>query len=146
MTPACRLRDEELSTEELGPGAHMAKLWAADSPATYSDRGTDPAAADFFPSVGGPRFYYSVTESTEDNYLDSESFEEAVQFEDGWHNTHATDFIVAVKGHLTLEMENGDTGVIRLGGIVQDDVRYRWRLTRDDPAAGIVFSIGASRA
>jgi quercetin dioxygenase-like cupin family protein len=107
----------------------------------------EPGAADFFHPVGGVRLYYSVTEPTEDAYLASETFEERLHSEEGWHTTDTTDLIMALTGELTLEVENGDSRVIRPGDVViQNGVRHRWRLTGDKPAEGIVFFIGANRA
>jgi mannose-6-phosphate isomerase-like protein (cupin superfamily) len=150
------VRDEELTGVELPGVARIVRIWSADGPMTYPDAGTDPAAPDFFPPVGGVRCTVvdlapdgaapeggdaSVVDDLMPGLLDVMEPDER-----GMHCSDTTDLGLVVSGTVVLELDDGAEVTLSAGDlVVQNGTRHRWRNQAEDPARLVFVGIGANR-
>jgi hypothetical protein len=127
------------------PGlGEMAFLWSADQPATYPDSGTDPAAPDIFPPLGGVRF---LAASYAPGVVAPEPIPE-MDIENGdppgMHRTNSQDFAVILSGQVELVHGDGSHVLLSAGDVVvQNGTRHLWRVVGDGPATMAAFIVGA---
>ena len=147
-------------TVSLAPGSEFIPLWGSDEPQVYPDGGENPAAAAWFPPVGGFRFAVFVVPpegaagTPEDMDAALAEFEAKLpgmlatveMDEPGMHTSDTTDFDIVLSGELILELDDGVEVVLRPGDtVVQNGTRHRWRNPGTVPAVGAVVIVGAHR-
>ena len=139
-------------------------MWGGDQPPRFPDDGTAPAAANYFPPLGGFRFWL-FTLPPETSAGESESPIDVVaalpeleaklpglaQYMErdapGMHTTPTIDFEVVLHGEIVLELDDGAEVTLRPGDtVVQNGTRHRWRNEGSMPASLAVFICGALHA
>ena len=147
-------------TIELLPGSEFHRLWAADVPSTFPDDGTNPAAARYFPPVGGFRFGFFTVPPDDGPGLPEDLdvmaaltelerklpglAEYAETDNPGMHTTATVDYGVVVSGQAILELDDGVTVTLNAGdSYIQNGTRHRWSNPGDVPAVIAITLIGA---
>lgn len=157
------LSDAEVEPFEpsLVPGSKWDILWQADSAPTFP-RGGRPGAAplEFFPPVGGFRFFISTTPPGQSaSALADDALEAALaEYErhlpgllgalesDGAHTTDTVDMHLLLSGEVELELDEGARTVLHAGDVfVLNGTRHRWTVHGAQPAVVATFMAGAKR-
>jgi quercetin dioxygenase-like cupin family protein len=158
--------DEQVApiTASLLPGFEFHRLWGGDEAPHFPDAGSMPAFHDYFPPVGGFRFWFFTLPpagSGVSQEARAASAEGLAEFEEklpglmqylepddsGMHTTPTVDFEVVVSGEVVLELDEGTTVTLRTGDtVVQNGTRHRWVNRGTTPAVVAVFICGAHHA
>jgi mannose-6-phosphate isomerase-like protein (cupin superfamily) len=149
------VRDEYLTGIDLPGVARILRVWSADGPMTYPDHGTDPAADDFFPPVGGVRCTVVdlAPEGASQGGEASRDIHELMPGlldvlepdEPGMHLTRTTDFGIVLSGTVVLELDDEAEMTLGPGDVlVQNGTRHRWRNPSDVPARVVFLAVGAN--
>ena len=160
------LSDEAVEpvTVALIPGAEFHRLWGADEPPSFPDRGAPTPQPAYFPPVGGYRFgFFTVAPAGSSPGPSGAAVDVAAgmaELEDklpglsgylepdnpGMHTTDTIDFEVVLSGEVVLELDDGAEKVLAPGDtIVQNGTRHRWHNRGTVPAVLAVFIVGAQR-
>jgi mannose-6-phosphate isomerase-like protein (cupin superfamily) len=155
--------DEQVdpTTVPLFAGWEFLELWGGDATPAFPDGGEQPPHRDYFPSVDGFRFSFSVippegTAPPDD--LDLVAAEEEARKalpgmldvlepdDPGMHTTDTIDFEVILRGEVILELDDGAERLLKAGDtVVQNGTRHRWRNPGSEPCVMAVFMVGAQR-
>ncbi len=156
--------DDELVepvTISLVPGMEFHRLWAADEPCTFPDDGSNPAAARYFPPVGGFRFGFfnvppddrpelpadlDITAALTELETKLPGLAEYTEADNpGMHTTATVDYGVVISGQAILELDDGVTVTLNPGdSYIQNGTRHRWSNSGDVPAVIAVTLVGAN--
>jgi mannose-6-phosphate isomerase-like protein (cupin superfamily) len=144
------------------PGYEFHRLWGADAPPQLPDAGSPPAAATYFPPVGGFRFgTFTVAPQSQvsPEEIDLEAaladMEQALPGmaahmepdAPGMHTTASVDFEYVVSGRVVLELDDGVTVELGPGDtVIQNGTRHAWRNPFDEPCTMVVVLVGAPHA
>ena len=148
------------TTVALLPGGEFHQLWGGDEAPRFPGDGSRPAAAKYFPPVGGFRFgFFTIppeggAPAATDIDMEAALAEfneklpgmaEHLEADDpGMHTTATIDFEVVLSGQVTLELDDGETRTMKAGDtVVQNGTRHRWSNRGTEPAVIAVFIIGA---
>jgi mannose-6-phosphate isomerase-like protein (cupin superfamily) len=153
------VRDENLPRIDRPGVGHSFRYWSANETAVYPNSGENPRAPEYFPPVGGYRFFVTTltpqggrpatvqAELGDSSTLGTGLAEVMESDEPGMHTTNSTDFGFVISGQVALEVDNGAEVVLSAGdAIVQNGTRHRWRVVGDAPATIAFVLIGAQRA
>jgi mannose-6-phosphate isomerase-like protein (cupin superfamily) len=148
-------------TTDLLPGSEFHRLWSADTPRTFPDDGTNPAATSYFPPEGGFRFGF-FTLPPDDGPGPPEDLDVMAAFRElqtklpgladyteadnpGMHTTATVDYGVVVSGQAVLELDDGVKVTLNPGDTyIQNGTRHRWANPGDVPVVIAVTLIGAN--
>ncbi len=145
-------------TVALRPEAEFLKVWGSDVVPTFPNDGQPPGLQNFFPPIGGSRFWIltmppssrTVLPPHLDQAAAFEEYEQKLpgilnQMQDaGMHATATADFEIVLSGEIVLELDNGLEKLLRAGDtVVQNGTRHRWHNRSDEPATFVVFLVGA---
>jgi mannose-6-phosphate isomerase-like protein (cupin superfamily) len=159
--------DEEIApiTIAARPGREYLKIWGADEAPTFPDAGELPGLLEFFPSVGGFR-YYILTIPPVKSEIPAADLDDAATAawlaeteqklpgirsphesdRSGMHTTATVDFVSILSGEIVLEVDGGVEKVLRAGDVVvQNGTRHRWHNRSDRPVTFATFMVGARR-
>jgi mannose-6-phosphate isomerase-like protein (cupin superfamily) len=152
------VQDEKLKRIERPGVGYSLRFWSANEPAVYPNSGENPRAREFFPPVGGVRFYTTTLTpqggrpaSIQADAVGSGEMSTgaAVMERDapGMHTSDSTDFALVISGQVALELDDGAEVVLSAGdAVVQNGTRHRWRALGEEPATLAFVLIGAHRA
>jgi mannose-6-phosphate isomerase-like protein (cupin superfamily) len=150
------------TTLMLAPAVSYHELWRADSTPTLPNDGLPTTGPDFFPPVGGYRFFI-LTLQPEGSTRMADDIDIAAglrEMEDktpgmlahseaenpGMHRTDSVDFEIVLTGELVLELDDGAETVLRAGDVnIQNGTRHRWHNRGEQPATMACFLLGATR-
>lgn len=148
------VQDELVEAVGLAGMAEFIQVWAADEPSTYPNCGVEPETNQLFPPVGGYRFMITTIHPSFDPALlalatgtPADVVEAASVMEEeapGFHRTDTTDFEIVLSGEMLLELDGGESRVVKAGEIVvQNGTRHKWSCAGDEPATFAAFMVGA---
>jgi hypothetical protein len=150
------VHDENVDSVEMPGAGHLFPFWSANEPAIYPGPGENPRAPEFFPPVGGARFFTMVMTpqdgaATVDAEKPSELGDDLAgsmeQDDPGMHTTDSTDFAIVTGGKVGLELDDGAQVTLSAGdAVIQNGTRHRWTVVGDDPATITFVVIGARRS
>jgi uncharacterized cupin superfamily protein len=153
------VRDVRLDAIHRPGVGYSFRYWSANEPFVYPSSGEDPEAQEYFPPVGGARFFSTTlvpqdgrpaSDQVDDEQLGSPSAELAKHMETdepGMHTTDSTDFVLVSSGQVELELDDGGRAVLGAGDVVvQNGTRHRWRVLGDEPVTLTIVCVGAYRA
>jgi len=145
------------------PGFSAALYWKTEAHPQVGGVNIDPLAniTSVLPAVGGTCAML-VTFPPESDRVPSEAQQQAAAEEvaarlpgfaehfepdaPGFHRTDTIDYGVLIEGELTLELDDGETAVLKPGDVlVQTGTRHAWRNTGNTPARMMFVMVGASR-
>lgn len=136
--------DELVVAEPVEGTGQMIRVWSADEPASYPDLGTDPAAPDLFPPLGGYRMILCDFPAGIAVGASSEGDQEIAWEENGIHRTKSTDLSLVLEGEMTLGTDGGVETILRAGDtVVMAGARHYWRNDGACPARMAFFITGA---
>jgi mannose-6-phosphate isomerase-like protein (cupin superfamily) len=152
--------DTEVEPRRLDafPGAEFFLLWGSRVVPPLPTDGAPPTDA-WIPAVGGARFGISVlppaygsgrtlTASDVDEIERSlPGLAPVLELDHpGMHTTDTYDFIVVLRGRVTLELDEGREVALEEGDcVVQRGTRHAWRNEGDEPCALMIVMVGAPR-
>jgi hypothetical protein len=153
------VQDEKLKRIDRPGVGYSFRFWSANEPAVYPNAGKNPRAPEFFPPVGGVRFF-TTTLTPQGGRPASIQAEPAgssgamgtglaVMERDapGMHTSDSTDFALVISGQVALELDDGAEVVLSAGdAVVQNGTRHRWRALGEEPATLAFVLVGARRA
>lgn len=141
------------------PGVYLTTLWGADHAVTYPDIGREPSHHDWFPPIGGFRFFEFVLapDSTppDDSLTPEQIASEAERRfpgllshfdpeEPGMHRSASTDMLFVVSGRCVLELDDGSRTELSAGDVVvQNGTMHRWKNPYEEPCRVIGALAGA---
>lgn len=147
-------------TVDLLPGFEFVRLWGADQPPAFPDDGSQPAAAAYFPPVGGFRFgTFTVPPATELDVTSIDIGAALVALETalpgmaahmepdtpGMHTTASVDYEYVVSGRVVLELDDGATVELGPGDtVIQNGTRHAWRNPFAEPCVMVVVLVGVA--
>jgi hypothetical protein len=129
------------------PGiGEIARMWAADGPATYPGDGENPNAPGMFPPVGGTRMIVADFAPGQ-RIQGAEGGDGAIAWaDDGMHHTDSTDFNVVLDGEIVLSAPGGKDITLSTGDVVViAGADHAWRNDSDRPARVAFFIVGGQR-
>jgi uncharacterized cupin superfamily protein len=151
------VRDEQLKPiDRPGVGSSF-RFWSANEPAVYPNAGENPGAQEYFPPVGGIRFFTTTLipqggrpASIQGDAAGSSEMSTGVAVMErdapGMHTTDSTDFALVISGQVAMELDDGAEVVLSAGdALVQNGTRHRWRVIGKEPATLAFVLIGAHR-
>jgi mannose-6-phosphate isomerase-like protein (cupin superfamily) len=144
------------------PGQAMAQLWTTPAYPALVEKGRDPTLdyASLIPPPGGTSIamFDFPPDTVMQNLVDGaqafgelsaalpgliESFEPD---HPGMHTTATIDYGIILEGEMWLELDNGESRLVKAGDIViQNGTRHAWRNKSDRIARALFVMIGASR-
>jgi len=146
-------------TSDLVPGMEFFRLWGSDDAVRFPDDGSQPAAPQYFPPVGGFRFGLFTVPPDATAMLDDLDFEAAFEEMEtklpglaahmepdhpGMHTTATVDYEYVVSGRVVLELDDGATRELGPGDtVIQNGTRHAWRNPFDQPCVMVVALVGA---
>jgi hypothetical protein len=150
-------------TPSLTPGSEFVKVWGGDEAPSFPAETVPPGALQFFPPVGGFRFYIITSPpggaAALPRIVDREQALAEIEQDlpgmvghmeadnPGMHTTATADFEIMLSGEIVLELDDGAEKVLRPGDtIIQNGTRHRWHNRTDQPATFAVFIVGAHHA
>lgn len=145
------------------PGHGMAQLWTTPPQPTLPDRGSDPTLAleSLIPTQGGTSIalFDFPPDSIMQNPTNSvkayaelgaalpgliECFEPDSP---GMHTTATIDYGVILEGEMWLELDNGQSRLVKAGDIViQNGTRHAWRNKSSSIARALFVMVGTARS
>ncbi len=141
----------------LGGGKNFIQIWGNDSIPSHPDNGSMDKKIDWFPKVGGHRFFVWVVPA-KSNKSDQNKPKEEIEkllpgfmqhFEPnnpGMHTTDSVDCTYLISGSIILELDDNEEIKLNQGdSIVQNGTRHRWHNRGGIPAVLITTCIGAER-
>lgn len=141
----------------LGGGKDFIPLWGTDSTPIHPDKGLQDKKMDWFPKIGGHRFFVWVVPPKSTN---SDKPKTKAEIDDllpgfikhfepnnpGMHTTDSVDCTYLISGSIILELDdNKETELNQGDSIIQNGTRHRWHNRGDIPAVLITTSIGSER-
>jgi mannose-6-phosphate isomerase-like protein (cupin superfamily) len=144
------------------PGHAMAQLWTTPANPVCHEQERDPTLdyASLIPPQGGTSLamFNFPPDSVMQNPIDgAQAFEELGaalpglidSFEpesSGMHTTATIDYGIILEGEMWLELDNGESRLVKAGDIViQRSTRHAWRNKSDRIARALFVMIGSSR-
>lgn len=157
--------DDEVEpiTLELMPGFETIELWHTDTTPSMPEDLGEPGAPTYFPPAGGS-VCRVVTFPPDSEGISDPHFDFAAALEEatdtvpalvevlepdhpGMHATDSVDYGIVLSGELELELDDGETTVVRPGTVViQRGTRHAWRNRTDEPVRVAFVLIGATSA
>jgi quercetin dioxygenase-like cupin family protein len=153
--------DVEPITSALMPGCAAYRLWGRDERPTFPDDGSPRRAEAYYPPRDGSRFMINtfppgdlVPQPDLDRAAALEELERrmpgamAAMEPDapGMHTTDSIDYVMVVSGEATLELDDGETVVVRAGDVVvQNGTRHAWRNHGTESCTIVGVAVGADR-
>ncbi len=149
--------DAETKPVDMPGAGYLFPFWSANEPATYPDAGLNPGAPEFFPPLGGVRFFTMVLTPQDEGVatvkeshggeLGSDLAAAMDEDDPGMHATDSTDFALVTKGQVGLELDDKAEVILSAGdAVVQNGTRHRWRLIGETEAVITFFLVGARRS
>ena len=136
-------------------------LWGGDAVPSLPSSGSRPAYKDFFPPVGGFRFFvFGLEPESPDAQAMAPTEDQVVGFDalfpgllstwepdaPGMHTTDTVDLGVVLHGTMVLELDDGAERTLTAGdAFVQNGTRHRWRNPGPGPTALAVAMLGTGR-
>jgi mannose-6-phosphate isomerase-like protein (cupin superfamily) len=153
------VRDENVKSIERPGVGHSFRFWSANEAAVYPNSGENPEAREYFPPVGGVRFFTTTLtpqggrpasiqgDASGSSEMGTGVADVMERDEPGMHTTDSTDFALVISGQVALELDDGAEVVLSAGdAVVQNGTRHRWRALGDEPTTITFLLIGAHRA
>jgi mannose-6-phosphate isomerase-like protein (cupin superfamily) len=153
------VHDEKLQPIEWPGVGYSYRFWSANETAVYPNSGEDPRAPEYFPPVGGVRFYTTTlipqggrpasiqSDGAGSSELGTGLTDVMERDAPGMHTTDSTDFLLVISGRVALELDDGAEVVLSAGdAVIQNGTRHRWRAVGEEPATLAFVLIGARRA
>jgi mannose-6-phosphate isomerase-like protein (cupin superfamily) len=150
------VRDERLQPIERPGVGYSFRFWSANQAAVYPNSGENPRAPDYFPPVGGVRFFTTTltpqggrpASDTAGTSEPETGLAEVMERDaPGMHTTNSTDFGLVISGQVALELDDGAEVLLSAGdAIIQNGTRHRWRAVGEEPTTLAFVLIGAHRA
>ncbi|GAB6902104.1 cupin domain-containing protein [Kineosporia succinea] len=154
-------RTVEAITSPLMPGFAAYRLWGQDQPPTFPDGGSPPGVEAWFPPLEGSRFLI-ITHPPEGRTPspDVDAAAAGAELErqmpgltasmepdgSGMHTSDTLDYLMVVQGEATLELDDGERAVLRVGDVVvQNGTRHVWRNYGTEPCTVVAVAVGAQR-
>ena len=155
--------DKELEpvTLAFAPGLEFHRVWGADQTPSLPNPASIPAAATFFPPVGGVRVIittFPVEAGAPASELDMNAVVAEAESKvpgmlahmetenPGMHTTSSIDVDIVLSGEVVLELDGGVETLLRTGDmVVQNGTRHRWHNRGSVPAVLAAFLVGADR-
>jgi hypothetical protein len=153
--------DEEVEpvTVDIVPGAEFYRMWGSDEPCHFPGDGSEPAAVQYFPPLGGFRFgLFTVPPDSQTNFDDLDIAAALEEIErklpgmagylepdaPGMHTTASVDYEFVVSGRVVLELDDGATRELGPGDtVVQNGTRHAWRNPFDETCVVVAVLVGA---
>jgi hypothetical protein len=140
--------DELVPSDDMGPAAWNASIWALDVPPTYPDGGAQPEIGNFLPAPGAVRFGVMSVAAGGTAHVDEWVVASFGPLADparpGMHRTPTLDLVVVLDGEIAMQLDGGDEVVLRRGDfLVQSGTSHRWENRGDSDAVIAVTMIGA---
>jgi mannose-6-phosphate isomerase-like protein (cupin superfamily) len=143
---------------EAFPGAEFFLLWGSHAVPPLPTDGAPPAEA-WIPAVGGARFGISVLPPAYGSGRtvsagDLDEIERSLPGlapvleldHPGMHTTDTYDFVVVLRGRVTLELDEGRAVALEEGDcVVQRGTRHAWRNEGAEPCTLMIVMVGAPR-
>lgn len=151
------ISDSTIDGISLGGGKDFIQLWGNDSIPKHPDNGLMQESMDWFPKVGGHRFFVWVVPPKLNNPGSQKSKEEIEKllpgfmqhFESdnpGMHTTDSVDCTYLISGSIILELDDNKEIELNQGdSIIQNGTRHRWHNRTEIPAVLITTCIGSKR-
>lgn len=151
------ISDSTIDGISLGGGKDFIQLWGNDSIPIHPDNGLIEENMDWFPKVGGHRFFVWVVPPKSNSSGKKKSKEEIEKllpgfmqhFEPdnpGMHTTDSVDCTYLISGSIVLELDDNKEIELNQGdSIVQNGTRHRWHNREEIPAVLITTCIGSER-
>ncbi|KXX71131.1 cupin domain-containing protein [Flammeovirga sp. SJP92] len=142
---------------DLGGGKEFMQLWGSDTIPKHPDDGTMEEYLDWFPKVGGHRFFIWIVppkSQKNDKPKSKEEIESLVpgflqHFESenpGMHTTDTVDCTYLISGSIVLELDDNVELEMNQGdSIIQNGTRHRWHNRGEIPAVLVTTCIGSER-
>ncbi|MGI5126802.1 cupin domain-containing protein [Pseudonocardia sp. CA-107938] len=148
-------------TSALLPGAAAYRLWGRDERPAFPDDGSPRSAESYYPPPDGSRFMINRIPPGE--LVPAPGVDVAAALaeldqlmpgamacndpdEPGMHTTDSLDYVLVVSGEITLELDDGESTVLRAGDVVvQNGTRHGWRNHGTEPCTIVGVAIGADR-
>jgi hypothetical protein len=149
------VRDDKVESVDMPGAGYLYLFWSANEPATFPGPGENPQAAEFFPPLGGVRFFTMVltpgeaatVEQGGSDHLGGDLAAAMDAADPGMHATDSTDFALVTNGRVGLELDDKAEVVLCAGDTcIQNGTRHRWRVIGDEPATITFVLIGARRS
>ena len=149
------VRDDEVESVEMPGAGYLYPFWSANEAASLPGPGENPRAPEFFPPLGGVRFFTMVmtpgeaatVEQGGSDHLGGDLAASMDADDPGMHATDSTDFALVTSGCVGLELDDKAEVVLSAGdACVQNGTRHRWRVIGDEPATITFVVIGARRS
>ncbi|EXG82352.1 cupin domain-containing protein [Cryptosporangium arvum] len=154
-------RDVEAITSALMPGFAAYRLWGGDEPPAFPNDGSPSGVATWFPPPEGSRFIV-ITHPPEGQTppvgVDAAAATAELERQmpgmltsmepdgSGMHTSDTMDYLMVVHGEATLELDDGERAVVRVGDVVvQNGTRHVWRNYGTEPCTLVAVSVGGSR-
>ena len=154
-------RDVEPVLPPVLGGNEIWQMWGADERPRLPTDGSPPAAPGYFAPEDGYRFgFFSIPPTSHEappiEDMDAALAEterltpgmtRAVTDNEGMHFTDTVDFLIVMKGEAHLELDSGDTTLLKAGDcIVQNGTNHAW-YNRHPDATCLIFVafIGGTR-
>lgn len=154
-------RDVEPVLPPVLGGNEIWQMWGADSQPQLPTDGSRPSADGYFAPADGYRFgFFSIPPASHEappiEDMDAALAEterltpgmtQAVTDNEGMHFTDTVDFLIVMQGEAHLELDSGDTTLLKAGDcIVQNGTNHAWYNRHPDETCVIfVAFIGARR-
>ena len=160
------VNDEQVEPVSVAllPGLEFHRMWGGDEPPQFPNDGAMPAAATYFPPLGGFRFGFFTLPPGGTGVPPGPDFDFDAALNEletklpglaqymepdapGMHTTPTIDVDLVVAGEVVLELDDGVTVTLRPGdSVVQNGTRHRWRNDSTVPATLAYFICGAHHA
>jgi mannose-6-phosphate isomerase-like protein (cupin superfamily) len=153
--------DVEPITSALMPGCAAYRLWGRDERPTFPDDGSPRRAEAYYPPGDGSRFM--INTFPPGDLVPPPDLDRAAALEElerrmpgamaamepdapGMHTTDSIDYVMVVSGEATLELDDGETVVVRAGDVVvQNGTRHAWRNHGTESCTIVGVAVGADR-
>lgn len=151
------VNDSIIDGINLGGGKDFIQLWGNDSVPVHPDSGLMTDKMDWFPKIGGHRFFIWVVPPKTKNIENQKSKSEIEEllpgfmkhFESdnpGMHTTDSVDCTYLISGSIILELDDNKEVELNKGdSIIQNGTRHRWHNLSNIPAVLITTCIGSER-
>ncbi len=149
--------DSIIESLSLGGGKDFIQLWGNDAIPVHPDKGLMEEKINWFPKIGGHRFFVWVVPPKSINPNKQKSTSEIDKllpgflkhFEPdnpGMHTTDSVDCTYLISGSIILELDDNKEIKLNEGdSIVQNGTRHRWHNRAEIPAVLITTCIGSER-
>ena len=148
------VRDDEVESVEMPGAGYLYPFWSANEAATLPGPGENPRAPEFFPPLGGVRFFTMVmtpgevatVEQGGSDHLGGDLAASMDADDPGMHATDSTDFALVTSGRVGLELDDKAEVVLSAGdACIQNGTRHRWHNRGTEPAVMAVAMVGLPR-